>query len=99
MRRNINPGDKSPQSVTQVPISPEQDRMHRMKVYTLTMLIRTVCLVLLVLVDGWLVWVFAAGAIFLPYFAVVIANSQENKPSDSRSSLPTPLGLKSDSDS
>ena len=30
-------------------------------------------------VDGWLMWLAFAGAIFLPYFAVVLANAQGPK--------------------
>jgi predicted cobalt transporter CbtA len=92
-----NSYDKETQSATSVPASPDADRAHRMKVYTIAMLIRTACVVLIVLVEGWWIWLFAVGAIFLPYFAVVIANNQENKPNDSRSLLPVSLGLKSDS--
>lgn len=43
--------------------------------YTAAMSIRVVCIILAVMVQGWLMWVFFAGAIFLPYFAVVIANA------------------------
>jgi hypothetical protein len=41
-----------------------------------TMGIRLACLVAMVLITpyGWYTWVLAAGAVFLPYFAVVIAN-------------------------
>ena len=41
------------------------------------MLVRTVCFLLAVLVTpyGWYTWVFAIGAIVLPYVAVVIANA------------------------
>ncbi len=41
------------------------------------MIVRVVCIVLAVSVPlGWLTFVFASGAIFLPYFAVIIANAQ-----------------------
>lgn len=41
------------------------------------MIIRVICVVLAVIVPlGWLTVLFASGAIFLPYFAVVIANAQ-----------------------
>ena len=41
------------------------------------MVIRVICIVLTVSFPlGWLTLVFAAGAIFLPYFAVIIANAQ-----------------------
>lgn len=43
--------------------------------YTLAMTIRVVCIVLAMVVQGWLMWVCFAGAILLPYFAVVIANA------------------------
>lgn len=38
--------------------------------------IRIACFVLMVLITpyGWYTWVFGAGAIFLPYIAVVLAN-------------------------
>ena len=42
----------------------------------ITMAIRTACFVLMVVVDGWLRWVFLAGAAFLPYVAVVLANAR-----------------------
>jgi hypothetical protein len=42
--------------------------------YTIAMTIRVVCIILAMVVQGWLMWLFFAGAIFLPYFAVVIAN-------------------------
>lgn len=46
----------------------------RMIKYSLSMGIRMVCLILVFVVEGWLQWVMIAGAVFLPYFAVIIAN-------------------------
>jgi hypothetical protein len=43
--------------------------------YTVAMSIRVLCLILAMVVQGWLMWVFFVGAIFLPYFAVVNANA------------------------
>ncbi len=43
--------------------------------YLVSMLIRTVCVVLVLVVDGPLRWVFAVGAIVLPYIAVILANN------------------------
>ena len=37
--------------------------------------IRTLCVILVILVPGPLRWVFAVGAIVLPYIAVVAANA------------------------
>ena len=42
--------------------------------YTIAMSIRVVCLVLMLVTTGWWQFVFAAGAIGLPYVAVVLAN-------------------------
>jgi len=67
---------KAAQSVTSVDVSPDEDRRGRILRYTVAMSIRFVCVILAVLVHGWLMWVFFAGAILLPYFAVVIANAQ-----------------------
>jgi hypothetical protein len=46
----------------------------RMIKYSVSMGIRMVCLILVFVVEGWLQWVMIAGAVFLPYFAVIIAN-------------------------
>ncbi len=43
--------------------------------YTIAMSIRVVCIALCLLVPGWWILLPAAGAVFLPYFAVVIANN------------------------
>lgn len=49
--------------------------MHgRMVKYSISMGIRLVCLILVFFVTGWLQWVVIAGAVALPYFAVVLAN-------------------------
>ena len=66
---------QKPQSVTNLNISPEEERKSRMVRYLIAMSIRVVCIVAGVYVEGWLMWVCFAGAIFLPYFAVIIANA------------------------
>ena len=75
-----------PQSLTSIAQSPEDERRSRMLKYTLAMTIRVVCIVLAMVVQGWLMWVFFAGAILLPYFAVVIANAAG--PGQGSNSLP-----------
>lgn len=64
-------------AVTSLPPSPQDEASHRVRRYALTMGIRTVCFLLMALVQpvGWWTFVFAAGAIFLPYLAVVSANA------------------------
>ena len=42
--------------------------------YTIAMSIRVVCIVAAMFLHGWLMWLAFAGAILLPYFAVVLAN-------------------------
>ena len=64
------------QSATALEASPDEERRSRLIKYTVAMSVRMVCIVLGVFTQGWLMWVFFALAIFLPYFAVVIANEQ-----------------------
>ena len=70
------------QSITTVSESPDEERRSRMLKYTLAMTIRVVCIVVAIFVEGWLMWLAFAGAIFLPYFAVVLANAQGPKPGE-----------------
>ncbi|MGA0565897.1 DUF3099 domain-containing protein [Rathayibacter sp. KR2-224] len=69
------------ESITSLPASPAVDRSHRMIEYTIMMSIRVLCLVSLIWVRGWWIMIPAAGAIFLPYFAVVVANVAKARPS------------------
>ncbi len=72
---------------------PHTDEMRgRMIKYSVSMGIRVVCLLLVFVVDGWLQWAFVAGAVFLPYFAVIIANggSDTSKLGHSESLLDAP---------
>lgn len=62
------------QSITSLPLSPEEERRRRMMKYTIAMSVRVLCIVALLFAQGWWLVVFAAGAILLPYVAVVIAN-------------------------
>ena len=47
--------------------------------YLIAMTIRVVCIVAAIFVEGWLMWLCFAGAIFLHYFAVVIANAKVSR--------------------
>lgn len=54
--------------------------MARQRRYIWSMSLRTLCFVGAVLVGpGWLRWVLIAGAVFLPYIAVVMANAVNAK--------------------
>jgi hypothetical protein len=66
-------------SITELPASPDAERHSRMIKYAITQGIRVVCIVAVFFVPDWWRLIPAAGAIFLPYFAVVAANSvQQN---------------------
>jgi purine-cytosine permease-like protein len=59
-----------------VDISPDDERKSRFLKYTIAMIVRVICIILAVVVPlGWVTILFAIGAIFLPYFAVIIANT------------------------
>ncbi len=61
--------------ITSAARSHSEDMSGRMRRYLISMAIRTTCVVACVLSIGhWWTWVFAAGAVFLPYIAVVAAN-------------------------
>jgi hypothetical protein len=61
--------------ITSATGSRSADMQQRATRYLLSMGIRTVCVILVIVVPGPLRWVFAVGAIVLPYIAVVAANA------------------------
>ncbi len=78
MQRTATKAGKRPlvvHTVTTAPMSVAQDSDMRMRRYLITMAIRTSCFLLAVVFEGWLRWVFVAGAAGLPYVAVVLANA------------------------
>ncbi|MFC5930261.1 DUF3099 domain-containing protein [Cryobacterium melibiosiphilum] len=68
------------QSITSLPMSPEEERRRRMIKYSLAMGVRVICILLMLVAQGWWLLVCAIGAIVLPYVAVVIANVQVSPP-------------------
>jgi hypothetical protein len=66
--------------VTEARQSRSAEISHRQRLYLIMMGIRVVCFVIAVVLfvnhAGWLSLIPAAGAIALPYFAVVVANSR-----------------------
>ena len=78
--------------ITTAASSREEDISRRQRRYVLSMGVRTACFIAAVLVGpGWLRWVLVAGAVLLPYVAVVMANAVTTK-SDDFSLLGTPGG-------
>lgn len=61
--------------VTSAGVNPVEDRAHRMRIYFIAMSLRVVCVVSLFWVRGWWVLLAAAGAIILPWFAVLVGNA------------------------
>lgn len=66
----------------QRPLSVEQ--VGRTRRYLISMGIRTVCFVAAIFTPGWPRWALIAGAIVLPYLAVVVANAgrENDEPGD-----------------
>jgi hypothetical protein len=62
-------------SITELPPSPDHERHMRMIKYAVAMTIRVICVILVVIVPGWWRLAPALAAVFLPYFAVVVANN------------------------
>lgn len=62
-------------TITDAQQSHTADMNGRMIRYAISMGIRLVCIVLAFVFDGWLRWVMIAGAVILPWIAVVIANA------------------------
>jgi hypothetical protein len=87
-----NPHDSPPGEVyriTAVPQAHSDDLRNRMNRYLVSMGIRTVCVILVVIVHGPARWAFAAGALVLPYVAVVMANAARHRRGDPLAA-PTP---------
>lgn len=81
-------------SITTARTGHTSEMQGRQRRYLLSMLARTICFVLAVVASGWLRWVFVAGAIFLPYVAVVFANAANRKdPQVAEAYTPQPFGI------
>ena len=84
------------QSATALEASPDEERRSRLVKYTVAMSVRMVCIVLGVVTQGWLMWVFFALAIFLPYFAVIIANEQSSTKRVNTTVIAPKISIKAD---
>ena len=84
-------GAESVQSVTSSGVNPERERRDRMIKYTVSMTVRVVCLILGMVVTGWLQWLFFAAAIFLAYIAVIIANDVRHQPEQKATAVDAPI--------
>lgn len=75
-------------SITGAPTSLTDEQAPRTRVYLISMGIRTACVILAIIVPGWPRWAFIAGAVALPYLAVVAANARKSRRSVAP---PTPI--------
>jgi hypothetical protein len=76
-KRDAASGDPEVHSITDAAAAHSEDMRERMIKYALAMGIRMVCLILIFVVDGCFTLVAVAGAVFLPWIAVVIANGSD----------------------
>ena len=61
--------------ITSAPKALSADQASRQKRYFISMMVRTACFILTVILPSPFRWVALLGAVALPYFAVVIANA------------------------
>src|SRR3954447_250261 len=67
-------------NITDARAGTSADMTQRIRRYTITMAFRTACfLVAVIFAHGWLQWTLFAGAVFLPYLAVLLANQANTK--------------------
>lgn len=70
---------ESPHTITSAQRALSDEQAGRTRKYLISMGIRTACVIGAIFVPGWPRWVLIAGAVVLPYLAVVIANAGREK--------------------
>jgi hypothetical protein len=78
-------------SITDLPMSPDEERERRFRLYLILMLVRVAALGVFFIVPDWWKLIPAFFAVFLPYFAVVIANATSRTTSDQARVAPNAL--------
>ena len=63
------------------------DQAMRVRGYVISMTIRIICFLLAVVTTGFLRWTFVAGALLIPYIAVVFANGGREPVEDAPETL------------
>lgn len=75
--------EDEPVRITTAARNPEEDIASRQKRYVISMSIRLVCfLAAAAFAPHWPMWLLLAGAVFLPYVAVVGANAKDMRRDD-----------------
>ena len=67
--------EKETFNITSAPTALSADQASRQKRYFISMMIRTACFILTIILPSPFRWIALVGAVTLPYFAVVIANA------------------------
>jgi len=76
-------------TITSAQRSLSDEQSGRTRKYLISMGIRTACVIGAIFIPGWPRWVLIAGAVVLPYLAVVIANAGKSR--DEGSAAPVPV--------
>ena len=66
---------EAPHTITSAQRALSDEQAGRTRKYLISMGIRTACVIGAIFIPGWPRWVLIAGAVILPYLAVVIANA------------------------
>lgn len=66
-------------TITDAQVGLTQEQRERQRRYLISMSLRTVCFLGAVAATGVLRWILVAGAVLLPYFAVVIASIRKRE--------------------
>jgi len=69
----------APTVITDAHVGASSEIASREKRYAITMAVRMACFVAMMFISGPFRWVLLAGAVFLPYVAVVLANQANTK--------------------
>lgn len=88
LNRHRKPSDPT-YRITTARKSVPDDQAVRVRGYVISMSIRILCFLLAVVTTGWLRWAFVAGALVIPYFAVVFANGGREPNDDPPDTLGT----------
>jgi hypothetical protein len=77
--------------ITDARMGTSEEMSSRIRRYTITMAFRTACFISMIFVHSNLRWVLFAGAVFLPYVAVLFANQANKKSTPSRINRVEPI--------
>ena len=75
-------------SITSAHRGLSEQQPDRTKRYLVSMAVRTACVIGAIFIPGWPRWVLIAGAVLLPYLAVILANGGREDNTGSRVATP-----------